>query len=311
MGATLRVGCPPAALAALAALALAGCGGGSHAAGTPAADAGGAPAPGAGTTGATSTAGATTGRAAGTAPVGGSAGGGTAGSGSAGGQGGGVAGGGSEGGPGGGSARGGAGAGGTAHGHARKTAGHGSGGGSNGAGVTGGGSGTSGAPSASTAAHGVPFEVSTTSMEPTYKPETTVYYDPTRTQPKIGEVIVFHLPAGADGGACREVPVGGAPCRDPVPGLLAKIGMKRVVGLPGDTIAIRDGHVIRNGQPEPEPPTLPCGTDEQTACEYPRAITVPAGHYYVMADYRAANKEDSRVFGAVPQEAVLGTVEGS
>jgi len=149
-------------------------------------------------------------------------------------------------------------------------------------------------------------------MEPTYKPETKVYYDPTRTHPQIGEVIVFYLPAGAEGGSCAEVPVGGAPCRDPVPGLLKKVGMKRVVGLPGDTIAVREGKVIRNGQPEePEPPTLPCGQAEQTACEYPKAITVPAGHYYVMADYRAAAKQDSRVFGAVPQEAVLGTVEGS
>ncbi len=161
------------------------------------------------------------------------------------------------------------------------------------------------------AGNGVPYTVSTTSMEPNYKGETTVYYDPTRTHPHIGEVIVFHLPTGADGGGCAEVPVGGAPCKDPVPGLLQKTGIKRVVGLPGDTIAIRKGHVIRNGQPEPEPTTLPCGPDEQTECEYPKAITVSAGHYYVMSDYRAAAKEDSRVFGAVPQEAVLGTVEGS
>lgn len=157
---------------------------------------------------------------------------------------------------------------------------------------------------------GVPYTVSTISMEPAYKAETTVYYDPTRTRPKIGDVIVFHLPTGAEHGSCLDVPTGGAPCRSPVPGLLKRIGFKRVVGLPGDTIAIRGGHVIRNGQSESEPPTLPCGPDEQTACEYPKAITVPAGHYYVMADNRAAAKEDSRVFGAVPQEAVLGTVEG-
>jgi signal peptidase I len=158
---------------------------------------------------------------------------------------------------------------------------------------------------------GVPYTVSTTSMEPTYKGETTVYYDPTRTHPRIGDVIIFRLPTGANGGGCRKVPVGGAPCQYPVPGLLKKTGIKRVVGLSGDTIAVHAGHVIRNGRPESESPTLPCGQDERTACEYPKAITVPAGHYYVMADYRAAAKEDSRVFGAVPQEAVLGTVEGS
>lgn len=197
------------------------------------------------------------------------------------------------------------------HSHSHKPADHGgSGSGS------GGGSGSSGAGRGSgggsdAAVHGLPYEVSTISMEPTYKPETTVYFDTSRVHPTIGDVVVFYLPKGAAGGACRDVPVGGAPCQYPVPGLLTQMGMKRVVGLPGDTIAVRDGEVIRNGRQEPEPPTEPCGQLERTACEYPKAITVPDGYYYVMADNRAAAKEDSRVFGAVPQAAILGIVEGS
>jgi signal peptidase I len=106
---------------------------------------------------------------------------------------------------------------------------------------------------------------------------------------------------------------GGRACTTPVPGMTKskEISFKRVVGLPGDSIAIRAGHVIRNGQPEtPEPPTLPCEKYERLNCEFPTPIVVPAGHYYLMADNRGLYKEDSRLFGAVPQEYILGTVEG-
>jgi len=166
-----------------------------------------------------------------------------------------------------------------------------------------------GVPNANT---GIPFEVETSSMEPTYQPETKIYYDPTRTHPQVGEVIVFYLPAGAEEGACGTAMVGGRACSEPVPGQTKSklTSFKRVVGLPGDSIAIHEGHVIRNGQQESEPPILPCGKDEKVECEFPTPITVPAGHYYVMADNRGLPKEDSRIFGAVPQEYILGTVEG-
>ena len=160
---------------------------------------------------------------------------------------------------------------------------------------------------------GVPYTVETSSMEPTYQPETKIYYDPTRTHPQVGEVIVFYLPAGGEEGACGEAMIGGRACANPEPGMTkAKLtSFKRVVGLPGDSIAIHEGRVIRNGQPETEPPILPCGKDEKVECEFPTPITVPAGHYYVMADSRGLPKEDSRIFGAVRQEYILGTVVGS
>jgi signal peptidase I len=173
-----------------------------------------------------------------------------------------------------------------------------------------GGGSSSSAPNANT---GVPYEVNTTSMEPTFQPETKIYYDPTRTHPQIGEVVVFYLPAGAEEAACGQVMVGGRACSTPIPGMTKnkEISFKRVVGLPGDTIAVREGHVIRNGQPEePEPPIMPCEKDEKLNCEFPTAITVPANSYYLMADNRGLDKEDSRIFGAVPQEYILGTVEG-
>jgi signal peptidase I len=185
--------------------------------------------------------------------------------------------------------------------------------GSAGSGSPGGGSGAN-APNTPNANTGVPLEVDTTSMEPTYQPETKIYYDPTRTHPQVGEVVAYYVPVGAEEGACGEVMAGGRACATPIPGMTKakEISFKRVVGLPGDTIAIRQGHVIRNGQPElPEPPTLPCEKDERLNCEFPTPITVPAGHYYLLADNRGLYKEDSRIFGAVPQEYILGTVEGS
>jgi signal peptidase I len=163
-----------------------------------------------------------------------------------------------------------------------------------------------GAPSAQT---GVPYEVSSISMHPNYQPETTVYYNPARTQPQIGEVVIFYLPTGAQNGSCGTVEVGGAPCDIPVPGITKTLAMKRVVGLPGDTIAIHDGHVTRNGQPEPEPQTEEC-KEEEEGCNYLKPVVVPAGDYYVMGDNRRLPQEDSRVFGAIPQAAIVGTVEG-
>jgi signal peptidase I len=149
-------------------------------------------------------------------------------------------------------------------------------------------------------------------MEPTFQPETKIYYDPARTTPQVGEVVVFYLPAGAGEGACGEPLIGGRACDAPVPGMTKnkETSFKRVVGLPGDTIAIRAGHVIRNGQPESEPPTAPCESQEKLNCEFPTAITIPAGHYFLMADNRGLDKEDSRILGPIPQEYILGTVEG-
>jgi signal peptidase I len=160
--------------------------------------------------------------------------------------------------------------------------------------------------SSSGQAGGVPYLVSTNSMLPTYKPQSTVYYDPTRTHPAVGDVIVFYYPVGVKDGSCGNNPQPQQACEDPALGLTQQLGIKRVVGLPGDTIAIRDGHVIRNGQAAGEPDTLACGTGP--GCEYQRPLTVPAGHYYVLSDNRALYFQDSRVWGSLPQEAVIGAV---
>jgi signal peptidase I len=160
----------------------------------------------------------------------------------------------------------------------------------------------------------VPFEVHIASMEPTYKPFTTVYYDPTQTHPQLGQVIVFYFPVGVEGGSCASQEIGGKACEVAQPGLTKVLTLSRVVGLPGETIAIQNGHIVRNGQLVSEPEIPTCGEQEEAkepGCEYPAPITVPPESYYVVGDYRELYQSDSRAFGAVPQAAVVGTVLGS
>jgi signal peptidase I len=161
-------------------------------------------------------------------------------------------------------------------------------------------------PSAET---GLPYEIHTTSMSPTYQPETTVYYDPSRTHPQVGEVVIFDLPVGGLHSECGSAEVGGEPCMDPIPGLTHTLEIKRVVAVGGDTLAIEHGAVILNGQPEAEPPTIPC--EKEGGCQFPKTVTIPQGYYFVMSDNRELFEEDSRVFGPIPQAAIVGTVEES
>jgi len=76
--------------------------------------------------------------------------------------------------------------------------------------------------------------------------------------------------------------------------------IKRVVGLPGEVVEGRDGHVVVNGQPLEES-YLPDGVETATFA----AVTVTADHYWVMGDNRP-NSSDSRVFGAIAESRIVG-----
>jgi signal peptidase I len=77
--------------------------------------------------------------------------------------------------------------------------------------------------------------------------------------------------------------------------------IKRVVGLPGDTLEVRAGEVYVNGRPVPEEYILPRFRDDET---YP-AVEVKKGYYYVMGDHRNSSN-DSRSWGEVPEKYIYG-----
>ncbi len=90
------------------------------------------------------------------------------------------------------------------------------------------------------------------------------------------------------------------------PPQLARLGyetrqafIKRVIGEPGQTIAVRQGQVIVDGQPLQEAYTLeaPAYTLEP--------VTVPLGQVFVMGDNRN-DSNDSHVWGGLPQQNIIG-----
>jgi signal peptidase I len=88
--------------------------------------------------------------------------------------------------------------------------------------------------------------------------------------------------------------------------------VKRVIGLPGDTISAVNGRVYIDGKPLAEPwlPT-PMPMTYPSPVPYPFSLnhpyTVPAGEYYVMGDNRT-DSEDSRYFGPIPANLIVGKV---
>jgi signal peptidase I len=79
--------------------------------------------------------------------------------------------------------------------------------------------------------------------------------------------------------------------------------VKRVIGLPGETIASRGNQVLIDGHVLREPwlrPGTPLG-------EPIRPQVIPKGEYFVMGDNRA-DSADSRVFGPIPRSLIVGRV---
>jgi signal peptidase I len=98
------------------------------------------------------------------------------------------------------------------------------------------------------------------------------------TEPQRGDIIVFKSVEGDD----QDL-------------------IKRVVGVPGDEIAVRGGKLFVNGVPQKEPYVNKKYPDRS----FYAPTTVPKDHVFAMGDNRA-NSQDSRVFGPVPEKNIEG-----
>lgn len=76
--------------------------------------------------------------------------------------------------------------------------------------------------------------------------------------------------------------------------------IKRVIGLPNETISAQGGHVYINGR-ELSEPWLPKGV---TTTNF-GPVQIPPGDYFVMGDNRG-NSADSRVVGPIPGSLIVG-----
>ena len=79
--------------------------------------------------------------------------------------------------------------------------------------------------------------------------------------------------------------------------------IKRVIGLPGETISATDGHVFIDGRQLNEP-WLPKGPTSYTANFGP--VHIPAGRWFVMGDNRPDSSDSRFVLGPIPSSLIVG-----
>ncbi len=132
------------------------------------------------------------------------------------------------------------------------------------------------------------YVVPSGSMLPTLQVGDRIAVDKLSSTIHRGDIVVFNRAPGDD---------------DPQYPIL----VKRVIGLPGETISSVGDTILIDGKPLAQPwlPTL-TGSCSQASADVPKT-TIPAGQYFVMGDCRG-NSDDSRFWGTVPAANIIGKV---
>ncbi len=128
------------------------------------------------------------------------------------------------------------------------------------------------------------FVVSSRSMAPTLRRGEVVLVDRLSydfSSPHRGDLIVFHFPEAGD-----------------------RSFLKRVIGVPGDTVAERDGRFWVNGSPLAWLGAHASAPSAAGALNMP-PVRVPAGRYFVLGDNPSASL-DSRFWGSLTLHEVMG-----
>lgn len=177
-----------------------------------------------------------------------------------------------------------------------------------------------------------PFRVPSESMEPTYLVGQRILADRLTYRfrdPKVGDVVVFHPPTAADErSSTRKCAVGHSPaepCARSIPERSDQYYLKRIVAGPGDSVRIIRGLAIVNGKVDPVANSAAendftfseCGEPLAPSkwkdvrpdgyCNLTKPVTVPNGYYFMMGD-RRGESIDSRYWGPVPRDWIVGKV---